>query len=186
MKRLITITTRTLFIAAIGACGGSTTVDTTKQVEEKPAPVQKRSGTQEATGDLRDALISLQKVHFALDSSELPKESRDALAAAAPKLIKHGVELHVDGHTDTRGTEEYNAALGEKRANAVVSYLTSLGVDSGKLHAHSWGEEKLAAMGGETKSHAANRRVEFRMMQGDVQLVLGEGTMLDDDGNVIE
>ena len=185
MKRLRTIMTRALFVSLLGACGGSTTVETTKQVEEKPAP-QEKSKFKQATGDLRDALISLEKVHFALDSSELTKESRDALADAAPKLIKHGVELHVDGHTDTRGTEEYNAALGEKRADAVVDYLKSLGVEGTKLHAHSWGEEKLAAMGTETESHAANRRVEFRMMQGDVQLVLEEGTKLDDEGNPIQ
>lgn len=174
-----------MLISLLGACGASTSVETTKQVEEKPAPEQ-RSKFQTADGDLRDALISLEKVHFALNSADLTQESRDGLAEAAPKLIKHGVELHVDGHTDTRGTEEYNAALGEKRANAVVDYLKSLGVEETKLHSHSWGEEKLAAMGGETDSHAANRRVEFRMMQGDVQLVLEEGTKLDDQGNPIK
>lgn len=186
MNRLNKVMARTLLISALGACGGSATVESTKQVEEQPAPEQTRSGVQEATGELRDALVSLQKVHFALNSADLTKESRDGLAEAAPKLIKHGVELHVDGHTDTRGTEEYNAALGEKRANVVVDYLKSLGVDGDKLHAHSWGEEKLAAMGEESESHAANRRVEFRMMQGDVQLVLGEGTLLDDQGNPIQ
>lgn len=180
------IMTAALLVSALGACGGSSKVETAKQVEEQPAPEQANSGVQEATGDLRDALISLQKVHFALNSAELTQESRDGLSEAAPKLIKHAVELHVDGHTDTRGTEEYNAALGEKRANVVVDYLKTLGVDGGKLHAHSWGEEKLAAMGEGSEEHAANRRVEFRMMQGKVQLVLGEGTMLDDQGNPIQ
>ncbi|MCA9583413.1 MAG: OmpA family protein, partial [Myxococcales bacterium] len=81
-----------------------------------------QGGQQEATGELRDALIALEKVHFALNSSDLPQESRDALAEAAPKLQRNGVDLHVDGHTDERGTEEYNAALGQERATAVVDY----------------------------------------------------------------
>jgi peptidoglycan-associated lipoprotein len=70
----------------------------------------------------------------------------------------------VEGHTDERGTTEYNLALGERRATAVKSYLTSLGIEAGRLVTISYGKERPADSGHSEAAWAMNRRVEFKAM----------------------
>jgi len=67
----------------------------------------------------------------------------------------------------------------------VVNYLTRYGVPPANLKVTSFGEEAPRAAGGSELAHAKNRRVEFRLMRGEVQLVLGEGTPVDDQGQPI-
>jgi len=139
-----------------------------------------------ATGDLRDLLLELERVHFAFDGTELAPTAREALDNAGRGLVAHPeVVLYVDGHTDERGTEEYNMGLGDRRARTVVSYLTSYGVPAANLRITSFGEAAPRATGGTELDLARNRRVAFRLLRGDVQLVLGEGTPLDDQGQPI-
>jgi peptidoglycan-associated lipoprotein len=138
------------------------------------------AGQQEvASGDLRDALVHLQRVHFGLDTDTLLPAARTSLEDAAVILLAHkDVQLFVDGHTDDRGTTEYNIGLGDRRANAVVDYLARLGIDRSRLQVVSFGEETPWHDG----DHAANRRVEFRLMRGTIQLVLDDGVRYGDDG----
>lgn len=68
----------------------------------------------------------------------------------------------LEGHTDERGSREYNLALGQKRAEAVRSALTLVGAQDSQIEAVSFGEEKPAAFGGSEQDHALNRRVELR------------------------
>lgn len=139
-----------------------------------------------AEGDMKDILLALQRVHFALDSDTLTPESRQALAEAGEKLAKHPeVSLHVEGHADPRGTSEYNVALGERRARVVTEYLTRLGVADKQLHPISYGEERPLASGNDQRALALNRRVDFRLMSGDVRFVLEEGTPLNDQGDAV-
>jgi len=141
-------------------------------------------GTEVANGDMRDLLLALKRVHFPYDSSTLSDEARAALSDAAEKLSANPeVELWVDGHTDDRGTTEYNMSLGERRARAVVEYLGRLGVSSRRLGVISYGEEIPLAKGNSTKALARNRRVEYRVMRGNVRLVLEEGSLVDDKGH---
>jgi len=70
-------------------------------------------------------------------------------------------KLQLSGHTDERGTREYNLALGERRANAVARYLVGLGVSADQLSVVSYGKEKPAADGSDEESWAKNRRVEL-------------------------
>lgn len=147
-----------------------TPVETTTQKAEEP------SSSKEAEGEARDALLALQRVHFEFDSSELTQESRDALTEAATNLkALKGVELYVDGHADSAGTTEYNLQLGEQRAVAVKKFLARLGVDPATLHVVSFGEEKPLEEGSEV--NAKNRRVEFRLMEGDIELVIKESAV---------
>lgn len=71
-------------------------------------------------------------------------------------------QLTLEGHCDERGTEEYNLALGERRAEAVKRYLSNVGVDSAKLNTISYGESRPSAYGSNEESWSKNRRVEFR------------------------
>lgn len=143
--------------------------------------------TEPAQGELRDVLITLRRVHFPFDSNELTEDSRAALAEAGPKLARHpDVQLYVDGHADQRGTEEYNVALGERRAQVVSDYLMRMGVTKEQLQIVSFGEGRPLVDQETDEAMAKNRRVDFRLMRGDVRLVVEEGPLLDDKGRPIE
>jgi peptidoglycan-associated lipoprotein len=145
------------------------------------------SSTETATGDLRNLLLELDRVHFAFDGAELVPTAREALEKAGRGLATHPeVVLYVDGHTDERGTGEYNMGLGDRRARTVVEYLGRFGVPKANLKITSFGEENPLAAGGSELALAKNRRVDFRLIRGDVQLVLGEGTPVDDKGRPIK
>ena len=154
------------------------------EVASEPAPIPRK--VEVATGEMRALLLELQRIHFAFDASSLSIPARDALDNASAKLNAHPeVTLFVDGHTDNRGTTEYNLSLGERRARTVVKYLTHLGVAQDRLRHVSFGEEHLLRTGGGELAHAQNRRVDFRLMKGDIELVLEEGILLSDSGKPI-
>lgn len=125
---------------------------------------------------LEEALITLRRVHFAYDSVELTPDSRDALVTAREKLGNNpSVRLFVEGHADERGTTEYNIGLGERRANVVADYLAALGVSTDRLHVVSYGEERPLVDAPNEAAWAKNRRVDFRIMQGEFEIVVEEG-----------
>ncbi len=143
--------------------------------------------TEPAQGELRDVLITLRRVHFPFDSNELTEDARAALAEAGPKLARHpDVHLYVDGHADQRGTEEYNVALGERRAQVVSDYLMRMGVAKDQLHIVSFGEGRPLVDQETDVAMAKNRRVDFRLMRGEIRLVIEEGPLLDDQGRPID
>jgi peptidoglycan-associated lipoprotein len=81
------------------------------------------------------------------------------LERQAAWLKKHGkLSITVEGHADERGTREYNLALGERRANSVKNYLTSLGVAAKRIETISYGKERPAVMGSNESSWSQNRR----------------------------
>ncbi len=99
------------------------------------------------------------RVFFAYDSSELTDEARDTLAKQAEWLGYHGrAKVNIEGHCDERGTREYNLALGERRANAVKSYLMALGVSASRMNSISYGKERLAVAGSSDGARSQNRR----------------------------
>lgn len=126
--------------------------------------------------ELQEALISLQRVHFAYDSTELTTESKDALVTAHSKLgANPNVQLFVEGHADERGGTEYNIGLGEERGRVVANYLTALGMAPERLTVVSYGEERPLVAERSEDAWAKNRRVDFRIMQGELQIVLEDG-----------
>jgi peptidoglycan-associated lipoprotein len=103
----------------------------------------------------------LETVYFAFDSSTLEPSARDAIAKNAECIRKRELGgVKVTGYTDPRGTEEYNLALGDRRAQSVQQYMGSLGVDQKKLGTASMGEEM--ARGEDEGGWAKDRRVEFQ------------------------
>ena len=104
----------------------------------------------------------LSDVFFPYDSTELSDNAREILRANADWLADNQrARVEIEGHCDSRGTIEYNLALGAKRANAVRDYLASLGVSSDRLTTISYGKE-LQVCQEETEScWAENRRAHF-------------------------
>lgn len=97
-------------------------------------------------------------VFFDFDDSAIKSESVSTLNAWANYLKVSGDNAVIQGHTDERGSREYNISLGERRANAVIGYLTSQGVDASQLEAVSYGEESPAVDGSNEYAWSRNRR----------------------------
>jgi peptidoglycan-associated lipoprotein len=124
------------------------------------------SGTNTATGaavpgsqeDLV-ATVGSDRVFFDYNGDTLDSESQEKLKAQAAWLGKYpNVRVNIEGHCDERGTREYNLALGERRAEAVRSFLASLGVSGDRMNTVSYGKERPDAVGSDEESWARNRR----------------------------
>jgi peptidoglycan-associated lipoprotein len=125
-------------------------------------------GAREADA-LRNTLREV--IHFDFDESDLRDDARSRLEAKLPILLANpGVMLRISGHADERGSDEYNLALGQRRAAAAKRYLTERGVADGRIETVSFGEEQPVAAGGDEASHAANRRAEFEITGGGDRL----------------
>lgn len=170
--RLALVLTTCLFITSIGCTKAP------GALQWKPDPDLGLLAVDAAAHEraqLEDALISLRRVHFAYDSAELTLASRDALVDARHKLGDNpSVQLFVEGHADERGATEYNIGLGEERATVVANYLGALGVAADRLHIVSYGEERPLVEGQTDEAFAKNRRVDFRIMQGGLEVVTEE------------
>ena len=106
----------------------------------------------------------LKSIHFDLDRSDLRADALATLEANARWIRDHGsVRVVIEGHCDERGTNEYNMALGDQRANAARSYLINSGIDTARIRTISYGEERPAAQGSNEEAWANNRRAEFAL-----------------------
>ena len=106
-----------------------------------------------------EALRQDNTIYFGYDQDAIEGQYVDLLQAHANFLREHNsTKVLVEGHTDERGTPEYNIALGERRAKAVAKYLQNLGVDPTQLSVVSYGEEKPADPGHSEDAFAKNRR----------------------------
>lgn len=99
---------------------------------------------------------------FSYDDSNLASKYLPSVNAQADYLKTHsGARVLIAGHTDERGSREYNVALGEHRANTVADILRMAGVSRQQVRVVSYGKERPANYGHDEASHAQNRRVEF-------------------------
>lgn len=121
------------------------------------------SGLGSGAGQMAGSRIPDERtIYFAFDSDTIRPEFEPVLEAHVRFLSANpGTSVVLQGHTDERGTREYNLALGERRANAVKRYLNVQGVSPSQLEVVSYGEERLAARGHTEEAHAQNRRVIF-------------------------
>jgi peptidoglycan-associated lipoprotein len=120
-----------------------------------------------------DALLNTLRevVRFDFDESDLRDDARSRLDAKLPILLANpGVTLRISGHADERGSDEYNLALGQRRASAAKRYLTERGVAEGRIETASFGEEQPVAAGSDESAYAANRRAEFEITRGGDRL----------------
>jgi peptidoglycan-associated lipoprotein len=115
--------------------------------------------------DVRNAIAAV--IYFDFDQSEITDASRATLDAKLPILTANpGLRLRIAGHTDNRGSDEYNLALGQRRAAAAKRYLTQHGIDDGRLETVSFGEERPVAEGDDESAWSQNRRDEFEIIGG--------------------
>jgi peptidoglycan-associated lipoprotein len=104
----------------------------------------------------------LGDIFFPFDRQDLTEESMERLASHARWLRSNpDFGLFIEGHCDERDTDEYNLALGERRANAAREYLILLGIDAGRLQAISYGEERPVDSGNNESAWSKNRRGHF-------------------------
>ncbi|MFZ5609571.1 MAG: peptidoglycan-associated lipoprotein Pal [Pseudomonadota bacterium] len=112
-------------------------------------------------------VVGTDRVFFAFDSAELSPQARETLRKGAEWLRANAsVALMIEGHADERGTREYNLALGERRANAVRSYLMALGVAGNRLQTISYGKERPDDPRSTEEAWAKNRRAVATIASG--------------------
>jgi peptidoglycan-associated lipoprotein len=175
------LTTAALAIAlgALFAGCSSTKLDEAPPVESRNVPSEgATAGAGSGTGTAQSnvATVDLSKgaganaaalaqrvVYFDFDSFVVKDEYRPMLEAHAKVLgANRSKRMMLEGHTDERGGREYNLALGQKRAEAVLKSLVLLGAADNQLEAVSFGEERPAVQGSDEAAWAKNRRVELR------------------------
>ncbi len=112
-------------------------------------------------------------IYFDYDKSELRADARQALDAKLPLLrTNSAVRIRIAGHTDERGSDEYNIALGQRRAAAAKRYLVDNGIAADRIDVVSFGEDRPAATGMDEAANSQNRRDEFEIIVGGETLRL--------------
>jgi peptidoglycan-associated lipoprotein len=122
------------------------------------------SGDSDLDGNIPGASAGdiLKDVNFAFDSSALAADAQGVLRANAQYLSENsGVSVIIEGHCDERGTNEYNMALGERRARAVYDFLRTLGISGDRMSTISYGEEIPLDPRSTEDAWAKNRRAHF-------------------------
>ncbi len=161
-------------VAFLAACEGTTgtTKDDSTVTSSGSASSSSGSASTSATGsgsawaghplDDPDSLLAKRTVYFEFDESVILDQDRPILEAHAQYLSQNlGAAVTLEGHTDERGTREYNLALGERRAINVRQFMSLLGASGQQLRTVSYGEEQPAALGHNEEAWAQNRRVEI-------------------------
>ncbi len=116
----------------------------------------------DAAGSDSGAISGLKSVRFQYDSATLSADAKKTVAGNVDWMKANAkANLQIEGHCDTRGSIEYNLSLGERRANAVKSYMSSLGIATARLSVISYGKEKPLSMGDDESDHQKNRRANF-------------------------
>ena len=142
-----------LFLAACSS-------NETKEAEAAASAAAEQAAAQEAR---EEAAADVGTVfYFDFDSSSLTDEARGQVDAHIAALLGNNDSVRLEGHTDERGTREYNLALGERRANAVRDYMVANGVPSYRIETISYGEENPVAYGSGESNWQQNRRVELK------------------------
>jgi peptidoglycan-associated lipoprotein len=122
------------------------------------------------TEEVRNLLAT--RVHFDFDRSDIRPgdaailDRKIAILRANPNL-----RIRISGHCDERGSDEYNLALGNRRANSAKQYLVNAGIEAARIETISYGEERPIAMGSNEEAWAQNRRAEFDIIAGGDVLV---------------
>lgn len=129
-----------------------------------------RERTERETAGAREVLTEI--VFFQYDSDEISGDAEQKLRLKAAVLAANpNVRLRIEGHADQRGSTEYNLALGQRRAEAVRSFLANYGIDPERFTTVSFGKERPLVEGDDEDSFARNRRAEFGIAGGQVTVV---------------
>lgn len=144
------------------SCGGKKKADEAAGGGEPDGAIVAKDMDFNAEGSDSGKIDGLKTVTFPYDQSTLTGEAQETLKNnAAWMKSRPNVVVQVEGHCDSRGSIEYNLALGERRAKSVKNYLVGLGIDGKRLTVLSYGEEKPVAQGDTEEAYARNRRANF-------------------------
>jgi peptidoglycan-associated lipoprotein len=156
--------------SGLAACAGNQPKPDASATQQEAPPAQSASTAQQQSpadyhaqgqADLDKALQQLRNVSvfFEFDSAQLTKDAQEKLGAVADILVKHPeLKVRVEGNADERGSEQYNLALGQRRADAAKKYLDNLGVKGEQITAISFGAEKPKNPGHDEAAWKENRR----------------------------
>jgi len=159
-RRSIALVVTAVFALILGSVGCQQTAPATKDTSQQ-GEFTPDTGEIESVESVE--LTDFQTIYFDFDQSTIRADQRDKLKTDA-KAIQSQSNLGVvtlQGNCDERGSEEYNLALGERRAMAVKTYLVDLGVSASRLRTVSFGESKPAVAGHDESAWKWNRRVDF-------------------------
>jgi len=169
--RLLLILALVMCVAAMAGCGGKKA-----RPPEDMDQMGEQGGRTPGEGDEAGAAdepvtpiepgdadkIKLNRIYFDYDKYNLDDDSITTLAENAAALMDNpSVKIRIEGHCDSRGTEDYNLALGEKRALAARDYLVNFGIAQSRISVISYGEERPIDPTENEKAWAKNRRAEF-------------------------
>ena len=156
MKRFAIVATLALVLAAGFGCAK-------KKVEPEPV-----IASDNVNAEMQSAIqtITDSRVYFAFNKYNIEKQY-DAVLDRDADIMKQypSIRVQIEGNCDERGTQEYNLALGERRARAVYNYLVAKGVNPGQMNTISYGKENPAELGTGEAVWAKNRRDDFRVTQ---------------------
>ena len=166
----------------------ATTTACPKRTETTPAPVNadslareqaRRDSIAAAEARARDEAAARARaleaaraaltatIYFDYDASDIRDDSRQVLEQKVPVLTANpSLRIRIAGHTDNRGSDEYNLALGQRRAAAAKRFLTDRGIDASRIDIVSLGEEQAADPGEGESAWSRNRRAEFEIVSG--------------------
>ncbi len=129
---------------------------------EEPMVTQPRVTEPEPEPEPMLELLALEDIHFDFDRSNIRPDAREILLGHADNLQgTPDADVLVEGHCDERGTNEYNMALGERRARSTRDFLVSYGIEPARLSTISYGEERPLDPGHDEGAWARNRRAHF-------------------------
>jgi peptidoglycan-associated lipoprotein len=169
MKKVLVVAAVLVFILVLAGCHGkkvkpaeptgqATKPPTTQVTEEPKEPVEKPITPIRPA----EAQEMLKDIHFDYDKYNLTDQAVDQLSANAEFLMKNpDIDVLIEGNCDERGTEEYNLALGEKRALAARDFLVRFGIDRSRISIISYGEERPLDPASDETAWAKNRRDHF-------------------------
>jgi peptidoglycan-associated lipoprotein len=184
-RRVLIVFVVSVFLVASVGCRSRRSVPPrsappTTAAAEVPVPAPGSAGDfslQPSDPEIRTADISavnrmareqglIQDAFFAFDESTLDADAQEALRRSATWLRAHpGYRLRVEGHCDERGTEQYNLALGDRRASTAETYLIALGVLPNRISTVSYGESRPFEEGANEAAWAQNRRAHLVLMR---------------------
>lgn len=151
------------YIFTASAAGYLTATDSIDVLTDEITPVIKDIAMQPVEVGLT---VRLDHIYFDFDKTTLKKESYAELARVIDFLNRNPtVEIEIAGHTDSRGSDEYNLRLSQGRTQAVVDYLVSQGISPGRLQAVGYGESRPVDTNDTEEGRAKNRRVEFTVLK---------------------
>ena len=155
-------------ILTLGACNtkkkaeDTQTTDVAGATNSQPPQIDSTPMSFDAAGSDSGKIDGLRSINFEYDKASLSGDAKKKVQANVDWMKSHGnSKLQIEGHCDARGSIEYNLSLGERRAQSVKSFMTSLGVAANRLSIISYGKEKPLVNGDSEADMAKNRRANF-------------------------